>query len=315
MGVFHQGELVVQARAGVKEHIGPIGDKFIRDFMPDQHRDFFSQQALLYAGLLDNEGHPWASPILGEQGFISSPNAQTLSIEARALIEYSGLASLSAGDSLALLGLELNTRRRNRANGLISYASDHLLRFEVEQSFGNCPKYIQKRELQLDAFAGLKAPRVTDFKKLASNDLVLKQHLEQCDTFFIASRAVIKGQAESGGVDVSHRGGKPGFVALLKQTNSPKQRLIFPDFSGNNFFNTLGNIVADSRVGLYIPDFETGCGFWIKGHAEILWGETEEFNYEGAQRYVQVNIEQCLRLDIATLVQSSDVEYSPALDF
>lgn len=54
------------------------------------------------------------------------------------------------------------------------------------------------------------------------------------------------------GVDISHRGGKPGFVQV-SQDGRPK----FPDYSGNNFFNTLGNIHDDGRVGLLFAELST----------------------------------------------------------
>jgi predicted pyridoxine 5'-phosphate oxidase superfamily flavin-nucleotide-binding protein len=313
MAVFHQGELSVQQRVGVAGIAKAIGDKAIRSYMPEQHREFFSQQPLLYAGVLDNQGHPWATPILGEQGFVSSPNSTTLSIEARALIEYAQVAQLSVGDSIGLLGLELTTRRRNRVNGLVAYSSEQALRFEVQQSFGNCPKYIQKRELKPSVFNQAFVPKAADFSELEVNNVVLEQVLKHCDTFFIASRAAALNNEDSDGVDISHRGGKPGFIEVVKGNNSKAPSLIFPDFSGNNLFNTLGNIVADSRVGLYIPDFETGYSFWIKGKASIIWNMAQVKPYPGAQRYVQISIEQCLSLATPTLVQNSDVEFSPAL--
>ncbi|WP_163131033.1 pyridoxamine 5'-phosphate oxidase family protein [Agarivorans sp. Alg241-V36] len=314
MAVFHQGELSVQQRVGAADIAKAIGDKAIRSYMPQQHREFFSQQPLLYVGVLDNQGHPWATPILGEQGFVSSPNSTTLSIEARALIEYAQVAQLSVGDSIGLLGLELTTRRRNRVNGLVAYLSEQALRFEVQQSFGNCPKYIQKRELKPSVFNQAFVPKAADFSELEVNNVVLEQVLKHSDTFFIASRAAALNSEDSDGVDISHRGGKPGFIEVVKGNNSKAPSLIFPDFSGNNLFNTLGNIVADSRVGLYIPDFETGYSFWIKGKASIIWDMSQVKPYPGAQRYVQVNIEQCLSLATPTLIQNSDVEFSPALD-
>ncbi|MGY5452547.1 pyridoxamine 5'-phosphate oxidase family protein [Agarivorans sp. MS3-6] len=313
MAVFHQGELSVQQRVGVADIAKAIGDKAIRAYMPEQHRTFFSQQPLLYAGVLDNQGHPWATPILGEQGFVSSPNSTTLSIEARALIEYAQVAQLSVGDSIGLLGLELTTRRRNRVNGLVAYTSEQALRFEVQQSFGNCPKYIQKRELKPSVFNQAFVPKAADFRELAVSDVVLEQVLRHCDTFFIASRAAALNRGDSDGVDISHRGGKPGFIHVHKGSNGKMPSLVFPDFSGNNLFNTLGNIVADPRVGLYIPDFETGCSFWIKGKASIIWDVSQLKPYPGAQRFVQVSIEQGLSLTTPTLVQHSDIEFSPAL--
>ena len=73
-----------------------------------------------------------------------------------------------------------------------------------------------------------------------------KELIARADTFFIAT-------AVADGADVSHRGGKPGFLRLEEDG-----ALSWPDYAGNNFFNTLGNIEANSAAGLLIPDWETG---------------------------------------------------------
>jgi hypothetical protein len=52
--------------------------------------------------------------------------------------------NLSVGSRIGGLGIELHTRRRNRVNGIITAVSDAGVRLlEVQQSYGNCPKYIQ----------------------------------------------------------------------------------------------------------------------------------------------------------------------------
>ncbi len=73
------------------------------------------------------------------------------------------------------------------------------------------------------------------------------------DTFFIASQYSEVDGDWTHGVDVSHRGGKPGFVIVAHETE-----LLFPDYTGNCMFNTLGNIVVNPRCGLLFLDFETG---------------------------------------------------------
>ncbi len=68
---------------------------------------------------------------------------------------------------------------------------------------------------------------------------------------FVASAA----HREDGkfGVDVSHRGGQPGFLGL-----DAEDTIVVPDFRGNGFFQTIGNLLAFPRAGLLIPDFATG---------------------------------------------------------
>ncbi|WP_239502378.1 pyridoxamine 5'-phosphate oxidase family protein, partial [Stenotrophomonas maltophilia] len=63
------------------------------------------------------------------------------------------------------------------------------------------------------------------------------------DTLFVASSSGADIDA-GGGVDISHRGGRPGFVHV------DGERLTIPDFSGNRYFNTLGNLLVEPRAAL-----------------------------------------------------------------
>ncbi|MBL4853112.1 MAG: pyridoxamine 5'-phosphate oxidase family protein [Robiginitomaculum sp.] len=85
------------------------------------------------------------------------------------------------------------------------------------------------------------------------------------------------------GIDVSHRGGRPGFVKVHENG-----MLTFPDFKGNRFFNTLGNIVQDPRIGLFFPDFETGNVVFLTGRAEIIWDDTRIHGFTGAERLIDI---------------------------
>src|SRR5262245_17295000 len=80
---FHPGELAVQERAGVRERAERAGRHAIRDFMPDQHREFFEKLPFVIAGSIDSGGRPWASILVGTPGFMRTPDARTLAIAAR----------------------------------------------------------------------------------------------------------------------------------------------------------------------------------------------------------------------------------------
>jgi hypothetical protein len=67
------------------------------------------------------------------------------------------------------------------------------------------------------------------------------------------------------GVDVSHRGGKPGFVRLDDDCT-----LIVPDFSGNCQFNTFGNLELNPRAGMLFVDFDRGNLLYLTGTAEVI---------------------------------------------
>ena len=82
---FHYGEQELQTRAGKREKMENFGRKTVRSFMPDQHREFYSQLPFLIMGSVDNNGWPWASIIPGKIGFIQSSTPTTLNIKAQAI--------------------------------------------------------------------------------------------------------------------------------------------------------------------------------------------------------------------------------------
>lgn len=251
---FHPGELLVQARAGVHLPGAPI-----RDFMPDQHRLFFAGLPALFVGVAGPDGAPIATALAGSPGFIGSPDANLLAIAA--LPDQSDPAddALRAGASVGLLGIEFATRRRNRANGILVARGQGGMVVQVLQSFGNCPKYIHPRTPQPGAEPGPMQP-MTDLDDAA------RALIAGADTFFIATSSGPQG-GEKGGVDMSHRGGPAGFVLV------DGNRLTIPDFRGNRYFNTLGNLVLDNRAGLLFVDFPTGGLLHLEGCTTLDWGD------------------------------------------
>lgn len=303
---FHEGELAIHERLGIREKIDAQGRRGIRDFMPDQHRAFFTQLPFLLVGTVDREGQPWASIVVGHPGFATSPDPRRLRVSARALPGDPLGETLHDGIDIGLLGIELPTRRRNRLNGRIIEAGPDGFSVEVGQSFGNCPQYIQARTPQFiadpdRAATGVAVERRT---RLDEADLAL---IVEADTFFIASaNEAATGAAR--GVDVSHRGGKPGFVRI-----DDAATLTTPDFIGNYLFNTLGNLSLDPRAGLLFVDFQGGDLLYLAGDAEIVWDGPEVAAFAGAQRLVRVHLRQVIRTKGALPLRWSDPDFSPQL--
>jgi hypothetical protein len=227
--------------------------------MPEQHRAFFPLLPYLFSATLDAAGAPVASMLWGPAGFAHSPDPTTLRIDALPASGDPAAAGVVVGQPIGLLGLDLSTRRRNRANGHIA-AVDGGITVAIEQSFGNCAQYIQTRT------ATLHAPARQASEALFTLDESARRTIEAADTFFVASRSRT-GIEGDGGLDVSHRGGRPGFVAVHGDT------LVVPDFRGNRFFNTLGNLLGDPRAGLLFIDFATGNLLQLQGKATIQWDE------------------------------------------
>jgi predicted pyridoxine 5'-phosphate oxidase superfamily flavin-nucleotide-binding protein len=250
---FHEDEIRAQELAGLR-----AGRAAIRPYMPEQHRDFFALLPYLFTATLDAEGWPVASILAGPAGFIRSPDPQTLRLEALPAADDPASPGFASGLPIGLLGLDLSTRRRNRANGHVAARDGSGLTVAIAQSFGNCPQYIQTRT----ATPRPRTPAAAE--PLAHLDTAARQLIAGSDTLFVASRSR-GGVGESGGLDMSHRGGLPGFAALDGDT------LTVPDFRGNRFFNTLGNLLGDPRAGLLFVDFASGDVVQLQGTVTIDW--------------------------------------------
>jgi predicted pyridoxine 5'-phosphate oxidase superfamily flavin-nucleotide-binding protein len=304
---FHAGERALQARAGVDQRMAQLGPRVIRDFMPEQHRAFFGQLPFVIAGTVDAQGQPWASVLARPPGFLHSPHPQRLDVKARALPGDPLEASLAEGAPIGLLGLEPQTRRRNRMNGIVRELKDSGFSVDVSQSFGNCPKYIQAREPVYLAPGAGAVPVVHESLQL---DDAARRLITGADTFFIATAyAGDSAQAGfAGGVDVSHRGGRPGFVRVAADGT-----LTVPDYAGNYFFNTLGNIAVNPRAGLLFIDFENGDLLYLAVAASIIWDGRELEAFEGAQRLLRMQLLSMRRIEGALPLRWGPAELSPYL--
>lgn len=303
---FHAGERAMQTRAGVRERLALVGGRVIRATMPEQHRDFFRQLPFLVAGSVDAAGQPWASMLAAPPGFIESPDPRRLAIHALPQPASPLAPALQVGASLGLLGIEPQTRRRNRVNGTVTTIGDDGFDLEVTQSFGNCPQYIQARA----AHYVVREREASAMVRSDSLDRLACDIITRADTFFIASahpQSAIN-PARSEGVDVSHRGGKPGFVRV-----DADGTLMVPDFSGNNFFNTLGNLAINPRAGLLFADFVSGDLLHLAVAAEIVWDGAQLEAFAGAQRLMKFRVLDALRLKRAMPLAWSVAQRSPLL--
>ncbi len=273
--VFHRGEAELQQRAGSRQRLAAAGPRVIRDFMPEQHRELFGKLPWLFASTLDAQGRSWASVLVGHPGFVHAPDERTLRITARAAFGDPLGANLHVGAPIGLLGIELETRRRNRMNGTVVALREGGFDVRVGQSFGNCPQYIQAREPHFTADpAGVSMPRAlrTEARELSSRAQAL---IRGADTFFIATAAQgARGDDPVAGCDISHRGGNPGFVRIENDV------LCAPDFRGNNFFNTLGNLLHNPSAGLLFIDFDSGDALSLTGTARVLWEAPRQLRFE-----------------------------------
>ncbi len=281
---FHAGEWQVQAKLGVSD-IEDWARKVVRPYLPDQHREFYAKLPFLVAAARDDQGRPWATLLTGRDGFVRTPDDRTLFIDGKPVPGDALEGALAEGVDLGVLGIEFATRRRNRVNGRIA-GNGVALTVSVDQSFGNCPQYIRER-----AWHWVEDPDAGE--PLIGTSLTSGQRnwIGKADTFFIASGHRGEGEDPAFGMDASHRGGDPGFVVV-----ETANRLVFPDYAGNNHYNTIGNLVLDPRVGLLFVDFETGSLLQLSGRAEIDWDSAALADFPGARRLVRIDVEAVIEL-------------------
>lgn len=303
--LFHEGEKEMQSRVGKRDAMEVLGPRMIRDSMPEQHRKFYEEQYFLVFGSADSEGWPWASIVSGEPGFAQSPDPDTLRINTRPLPGDPLASAIKNGSAIGMLGIQLATRRRNRLNGRISQTDAAGFTLAVDQAFGNCPKYIQTRSF--DFHHAPNAAVRGEVEGLTVLDAEASASVKAADTFFVSSYVQARDRPDVEGVDVSHRGGCPGFVKVAGNT------LTVPDYSGNSLFNTLGNFLVNPQAGLTFVDFETGDLLMLSGTVEVLGDDEPEVrSFKGAERAWRFTLHHGKRRTNALPFRATLEEYFPS---
>jgi len=272
---WHAGELAMQTRVGVLAKMDDVGRRFVRDYMPDQHREFFEQLPFVVLGTVARDGTVWATLRAGLPGFLASPDARRLDVAIARESADPADEGMADGDAVGMLGIDLATRRRNRMNGVLRHTGGSLSHIDVVHSYGNCPRYIHQRAVTYtrDPAVQTAIPAQT----LDALDDEAKALIGRSEAFFVASYVDLPDQDRQ--VDASHRGGKPGFVRLDDDGG-----MTIPDFNGNLFFNTLGNFLVNPKAGVTFADFETGELLQMTGRAEVIVDSPEIAAFQGAER-------------------------------
>jgi hypothetical protein len=273
----------MQRRAGVEEEAGVVGRIIGRTLTPPAAR-FLARQRLAVAASLDPGGRVWASLLTGPPGFLAPTDPGHLLIAAEPIPGDPLSANLAARPEMGLLVLDPRTRQRVRFNGRGALLPEGIA-LGLDQVYGNCPKYIQRREPEPDVPAAPGAPRAA-----AHLDARQRAWIGNADTLFIASFH------PEGGADASHRGGRPGFVRVIDDG-----AVVFPDYPGNAMFNTLGNLVEYPQAGLLFVDFETGDVLQLTGRARLDTGFA-----------VRIDLDEVRETRAASPLRFRLVEFSPA---
>jgi len=265
---YHDGEIRVQELAGERD-IALLTGGGVQDRIVAPAARFLAQLRFIVLGRADDEHRIEGTVLFGAPGFLRAEEEGTvLSIAlapGRSRSTDPVLDVLSEGQRIGALAIDLQTRRRLRINGRVVRIEPERLAVQVRESYANCPKYIQKRVVEIDDSAPNAEAAITGSAFVASGvELGEEQRriISTADTLFVAT------VNPRGDADASHRGGEPGFVRI--QRDGP---LAIPDYAGNSMFNTLGNVAANPNAALLFWDFERGLLLHLAGRASIHFGE------------------------------------------
>lgn len=298
---FHSGELEAQRLAGesaiAKRNSVVIADTIIPGALP-----FLKEQAMVVLGTMSEDGALWASALFGVPGFVSPVDARTVEFDCARMhiVKTDALwGNLKSAAPVAMLAIDLSTRRRLRVNGTLTSTGTDAFALRVKEAYPNCPKYIQRRTLHWEPRPS-SVDGVTEAEGSALTSSV-SEHIQTADTLFITSRNADRG------MDVSHRGGSPGFI-LQKDAFT----LRIPDYAGNSLFNTFGNLLRDPRAGVTVMDFAHGKMLQMSGQASIEWDHLDELGETGGTgRFLTLRVDRWRMVPMPTDVRWEFLDPSP----
>jgi len=302
---FHQGEESMHSLLRVPPHDNPTST------MLTPQASFMLQRApLLALGTLDSQSRPWTTLIGGSTGF-SQPLGGSL-VGTRTIVDgkYDPVVQALLGGAprgemtehsdggklFAGLAIDLMTRKRVKIAGRVlagtvkevDVESDEAQQPEdapktqdqiqlvtkIEQSLGNCPKYLNQYQIQ----PALVTPKILSDGPLLSAEG--KDLIDRADMFFLSTTT-------DSDQDTNHRGGPPGFVRIIASN-----QIVFPEYSGNRLYQSLGNLKVNPKIGITFPDYATGDVLYITGTTEILIGIDAAALLPGSNLAVRIMIDE-----------------------
>ena len=279
----HQGELYVQNKRHAPPDTCTRIPQMIEDDMPDEHSDFFSHLSYFGVSTMDPDGRPWVTIIVGSPETlirVVSPIQLNISAdlpEGDPFVSSVSSTSHATCRYFAGVGVDFSNRRRNKVAGFITDADvvGTTLRMTLitNESLGNCPKYITIRKLEYyrrHSQIGVDH-RNTDNPRLNEQ---CRDIIDQASTIFLSTRHTSNVSDNTSDLGLNHRGGPPGFVRTYEEDG--KTFIVIPDYSGNRFYQSLGNIETDRVAGVVFPCFATGDMLHVTGIAENVYDDDAE---------------------------------------
>lgn len=111
-------------------------------------------------------------------------------------------------------------------------------------------------------------------------------------------------------MDTNHRGGPPGFVRILSNTQDGLI-LVYPEYSGNRLYQTLGNLNTTPQAGLVFADFDTGNVLYVTGTTEILVGKAATNLIAHTNLAVKIKVEALRFVSDGLGFRGHNGEFSP----
>ncbi|BCR99700.1 putative oxidoreductase, FAD-binding [Aspergillus luchuensis] len=294
---WHPGEVAIQCQLGYATAVSSHWTA-VENQLREQHQLFHtSRLPFIPLTTTDADGRPWAGIVAGSTGtvgFVDSSSLKSLVFRARlwdgdpmleTLREWTPLEDdqtkgpilqerlLTAG-----LGIEFSTRRRNKFAGKIDMVKarsdlDYDFRVDITEALGNCPKYINVR--QLGPYPRAKPHIVYQSLHMAPTEDLPDEVIDMiksADTVFVAT--IHRTDPASAAMFPSHAGmnSRGGFPGFLRVRPSDRRSIVLPDYSGNRFMSSLGNIESSGLAGFTIISFTTGDILYLTGTARNLVG-------------------------------------------
>ena len=291
---FHEGELAVQERAGFLDD-ARRGGKFLRARISPGAQAFLATRRFAILAARAPDGAVWTTIIAGQLPFLTSDQGGLLRIGGVTRSDDPISQALILNAQVGLVAIDFETRRRFRVNGRLVEPGPDALVLKVEEAFGNCPKYIQAYVPRADGRQTPGAPAVTT--QLNADQAAW---IGRADLFFVGTYHPVRG------ADASHRGGAPGFVRVVSPTE-----LVWGDYLGNRFFQSLGNAAVQPRAGLLFLDPGTGSTLQLTGELAIDWSPEAASEIPRAERVLRFRIEQVVETRSAIPLRWILSELSP----
>ncbi|CAD0091450.1 unnamed protein product, partial [Aureobasidium vineae] len=268
---FHEGEKLMQKKLRVPEMDNPT-----IPMLSPQLSTMLQRAPLLAFGTLDPEGRPWTTVWGGRKGFsqplgnsmvgIRTSVASKLDPVVEVLVGRDAKGEIvkeeGEGRLLSGLAIDLDTRKRVKLAGKMVAGT-------LGSTDGEDGTYANVQQGVLQLVARIDESLASTNPRLVSDSVPLDERavelIHKVDLMFLST-------SSGSSMDTNHRGGPPGFVRCVSQDGRCTQ-FIYPDYSGNRLYQSLGNLMLEPKAGFCFPDFDTGDCLFVTGHAEVLFGQ------------------------------------------